>query len=87
MYWRFIRKKQVKQAHVLSYNQKNSKSAPFPTCDRDYTTVWGPMSFGAEVKVKSLANTDLWREGQRIVNLGVVVDGLKEECGRCDQLL
>ena len=44
---------------------------PFPTCDHNYTTIWWPMSIGAEVDVKSLTNSDSWREGRRIVNIGV----------------
>ena len=95
MYWRslagkFSKKKQVKQSHFLSYNWNNSTNTSVPTCDHDYTTIWGPMSIGAEVEVnteRSLPNSDSWREGRRIVNLGVVVDGLKDGCGRCHQLL
>jgi len=47
----------------------------------------GPMSIGAEVEVKSLPNSDSWRQGRRMVNLGVIVDGLKEGCRRCHELL
>ena len=71
----------------MSYNRNNSKTTPFPTCDPDYTTIWGPISIGAKVKVKYLPNSDSWRDGRRIVNLNVVVGGLKERCGRCHQLL
>jgi len=45
------------------------------------------MSIEAEVEVKSLPNSDSWREGRRIVNLGVIVVGLKEGRRRCHQLL
>ena len=44
------------------------------------------MSIGAEVEANSLSNSDVWIEGQKIVNIGVVVDGLKERFGRCHQL-
>ena len=43
------------------------------------------MSVGAEVEVKSLPNSDSWREGRRIVKLVVVVDGLREGCGQYHQ--
>jgi len=50
------------------------------------TPLYGrPMSIGAEVEVKSLPNSDSWREGHRIVKLGVVVDGLKEGRGQYHQ--
>ena len=45
------------------------------------------MSIGVEVEVKSLSNSDSWGEGRIIVNIAVVVNGLKEGCGRCHQLL
>ena len=53
--WQILK---VKHAHFYHIIGMIVKQPPFPTCDHDYTTIWGPMSIGAEVEVKSLPNSD-----------------------------
>ena len=85
---KFSNKKQVKQAHFFCHIIGIIlKQFPF----QRLTTIILLDLYGGlcrlEPRLKSLSNSDSWGEGRIIVNIAVVVNGLKEGCGRCHQLL